>query len=340
VGTTATPLSKVPKPYLRAIEHVDIVSSTKCEVSAASISNLGFSDNKSDILALRNYYDDANAMNRIALHEYFADMHRTTGMVGNGISSIAAAISGLFQRNPRKVLNALALTPTRSLRSLIRDKSKVAADKWLELQFGWMPIYSDIHTLAEFTADQLALPPRVRFNFKGHATATYHGEEINISSRGRTQTYPFDIERTGTITGFISETSRYGSLFELNDAYLQSLQTFSMTNPLKVAWDIVPFSFVVDWIYPVGTYFDSLDAFVGLQHKGSYKTTYLKWDFRTNDRFVSSGDQIEIARSGFRMQRDVLSQPPSAPPPEMRLSNLIDAWRVTTSLALLRQLFN
>lgn len=35
---------------------------------------------------------------------------------------------------------------------------------------------------------------------------------------------------------------------------------FTLGNPLEVAWEVVPFSFVVDWMIPVGDYLSSLDA--------------------------------------------------------------------------------
>lgn len=39
---------------------------------------------------------------------------------------------------------------------------------------------------------------------------------------------------------------------------------FTLGNPAEIAWEVVPFSFVVDWMYPVGDYLSSLDALKGV----------------------------------------------------------------------------
>jgi hypothetical protein len=34
-------------------------------------------------------------------------------------------------------------------------------------------------------------------------------------------------------------------------------------NPLLIGWELVPFSFVVDWFIPVGSYLEGIDALLG-----------------------------------------------------------------------------
>jgi hypothetical protein len=53
-----------------------------------------------------------------------------------------------------------------------------------------------------------------------------------------------------------------------------SLSALGITNPLLIAWEVVPYSFVVDWVLPVGTWLESLDALLGYQSAWTSITTY------------------------------------------------------------------
>lgn len=44
---------------------------------------------------------------------------------------------------------------------------------------------------------------------------------------------------------------------------LSTLQQLGVTNPLLLAWELVPYSFIADWFIPVGDYLQSLDRFLG-----------------------------------------------------------------------------
>ena len=44
----------------------------------------------------------------------------------------------------------------------------------------------------------------------------------------------------------------------------KTLSETGFSNPLSVAWEIVPWSFVIDWMIPVGDYLNGLDALCGV----------------------------------------------------------------------------
>jgi hypothetical protein len=46
-----------------------------------------------------------------------------------------------------------------------------------------------------------------------------------------------------------------------------------LTNPASMAWAALPYSFVVDWLLPVGTMLGALSAPVGLKFQTGYTTT-------------------------------------------------------------------
>ena len=54
--------------------------------------------------------------------------------------------------------------------------------------------------------------------------------------------------------------------FYINDARLAWLSSLGILNLLGIVWEKVSFSFVVDWLLPVGNMFEGLMAFVGCSY--------------------------------------------------------------------------
>jgi hypothetical protein len=49
-----------------------------------------------------------------------------------------------------------------------------------------------------------------------------------------------------------------------------------LVNPLSIAWEVVPFSFVVDWFLPVGNFLENLTSLAGtvqLEAQAAYRKT-------------------------------------------------------------------
>jgi hypothetical protein len=48
--------------------------------------------------------------------------------------------------------------------------------------------------------------------------------------------------------------------------------SLGLTNPALVAWELVPFSFVVDWALPIGDWLSSLDAMLGYDSNNTWSS--------------------------------------------------------------------
>jgi len=66
--------------------------------------------------------------------------------------------------------------------------------------------------------------------------------------------------------------SRAAVSFEIANPFLYTLSQVGLTNPLNVAWELVPFSFVVDWFIPIGKYFDGLVPPQGTSNMHGFST--------------------------------------------------------------------
>lgn len=120
-----------------------------------------------------------------------------------------------------------------------------AASNWLELQYGWLPLLSDAHEGAVFLAHHLSTPLQ-------QVIRVHRAKPGSIVSRS------YDVL---TFSGTARTDVRIkATLREKNVAQLSGL-----TDPLSVAWELVPFSFVVDWFIPIGQYLDARGLASSLQ---------------------------------------------------------------------------
>lgn len=82
---------------------------------------------------------------------------------------------------------------------------------------------------------------------------------------------------------------------------------FSFGNPAQIAWELVPYSFVLDWVLPIGDYLSALDALTGCsdvigsvsaKRKGSYEESSLPGNGCTPLR-SGSGSMEMTSRTTF-----------------------------------------
>jgi hypothetical protein len=61
--------------------------------------------------------------------------------------------------------------------------------------------------------------------------------------------------------------------YKIDEGAVNPANVFGLTNPLIVAWELVPFSFVADWFLPIGKTLENLTATNGLTFVGGYTVT-------------------------------------------------------------------
>lgn len=253
---------------------------------------------------------------------------------GDGIGA-ARILTG--QEPPSRIIKWGKRLPA----DLRKDTTKAISNGWLELQYGWMPLLSDLFGACEFLANKLNRPPRMKVS-----TRTFRGFEERDSSKNSSGNITTTHEM---ITYYEVRYVLYFSQQEDHD-----LAALGLRNPLSVAWELVPYSFIVDWILPIGTFLNNLDATYGLQFIKGSKTYFYRGSRSYTDtggtgidanHFLTSTGWVQDRVDKVRCVREVLTSWPSNPTPSFKnpfsqFNSVFDPGaHVASSLALLTQAF-
>ena len=127
---------------------------------------------------------------------------------------------------------------------------------------------------------------------------------------------------------------------------LRSLSELGITNPISLAWELLPWSYVVDWALPIGAFLQGLDYSLGLSFvKGSYTFRHTQnWRSRLvrTKGFMDGGYTATWSGGtgsgmGFYMHRNVLSGFPLPPLPTLK--DPFSPTHMAEGLSLLSQAF-
>jgi hypothetical protein len=158
--------------------------------------------------------------------------------------------------------------------------------RWLELQYGWKPLLSDVYGAAS------ALEKRPKGDWRVTAKVTKKCVDSYVAAPAVT---------SNSLDAYRCEARLLRSVFARIDALPQneaiiSLASLGVTNPLSVAWELVRFSFVVDWFIPIGGWLESLDALLG------YGQTYYSSSFLAKARWDEVGLSASFPSQGWAIE--------------------------------------
>lgn len=269
-----------------------------------------------------------------------AERKQTCDLVASTATKVAKAISKIRKGDIVGAGKALGVVPSR--RSVRRAKSKsngadLISNAWLELQYGWKPLLSDVYGSVEALAK--SQNNRIFGVAKGHKTI----EEMPTGSINHLSSIPTAVGVDKTAQSLQAKVScKVGIVYERSSPAVAQVKSLGITNPALIAWELTPYSFVIDWFLPIGNYLSSLDATLGLTFKSGFQTTFSRvmQDATRSASYVYSGKyNSRIMRETIetiRIQRSVLGSFPAATLPSFK--NPISSSHVASAMALLLQL--
>lgn len=268
------------REYKIQIQPLDYISQWNYPVSSVKTVNASFTNslNLAEVIALNKLRD-----HQFNAAVFSAESGKTVSMVLGAASKIAVAM--LHVKNGRVVsaCRVLGAEPppygsSRSLAGLLVRRhrqalpprplnSRDAANVWLELQYGWKPLLSDVKNAAEALAERLITRPPVK-----HVSGEWPFTYTSYHTRGGyTTLYSVQQQPGGTWSTFCNVSltkaeqceARRGFVAKRISSQSVSLNNLGLINPLVVAWELLPLSFVADWFVNVGDCLEALSVTQG-----------------------------------------------------------------------------
>lgn len=234
-------------------------------------------------------------------------------------------MQGYYKKHPQQHAKAI---------SSISDS---ASQRWLQYRYGIGPLMGDLSAAHDYVYTKWH-----KFIHSNHIVVKFKFKRENsLISTNTSDGISFE----GNSVALCQHISRF---YISNQVARHAQKTgFSPSELLNTAWELVPFSFVVDWAYNLGDYFSALSATVGLRHvqtSFSIKETcagrlriILPKQYAGRTSPYGPDGNVEY---GAFVRRTYATFPfPVAPSIKFPFDSLIDK-RLLDSLALLRGGFN
>jgi hypothetical protein len=289
-----------------------------------------------------------------------AEIHKTLNMVGNTALKLVKAKKALLTGRFGLFCETLGLAKSRKVTARGKKFSKdfklakkhdredraysqnlidLAANTWLEFTYGWKPLVKDVYDQMENLSTLLTRNEGEVF--------TAIGQAKNISIR-ETVWEDSDTAKITKNIRWVTRT-RFKVVYGLSD--LSYRNVFGLNNPALVAWEVVPFSFVVDWFLPIGSFIEGLTAYNGVAFKKGTRAQFNVYDAVATG--IATGKKIDQGAEVYTMSMDgsdfgrctsrgytraVLSELPHQTFPEV-FKDAASLSHATSALALLHQVF-
>lgn len=257
---------------------------------------------------------------QMALAESVGTLSQTRDMVTKAAETLFQAARLVRRKRFRDAARRLGI-PTPEGVSPRRDFH----GNWLEYRYGWLPLVQDAYGAMVVCYDAMRDHPPIRVvnasvvSRTSPKTTTWSENPAYLDSTNGLVN-PGAIYATRT-SWQVSSTlvCKTGWVVRYDNAAFNTLERMGVVNPALVAWELTPFSFVVDWFVDVSGALTQLSTFVGRECLAHYVTYYYVSRIGmeatvTNGPAASSGTTWSAAPArGFSqrywMDRDVLTNP-------------------------------
>lgn len=338
---------------------------------------------KAENKAIMNLYASLGKRREINGGVIIAELRKTMDTLGNACTTLLLAVRDFRRGRIRDGLNKLleysggrvdGIIPKTQSRATINRRRRKRGEKplskgdylsnsWLETHFAWLPVIEDIHNIIEYIEKTFSHSERdsTWLSYTGYSGWFDLRDAIYRPPAVAAFLKVHDLNLTVSRRWRVS----YTATFRMKDPVKDVLNSVGLLNPASVAWEIVPFSFVLDWFIPVGNWIDSFTAHAGLEllevcrsEKRYERLTTTRprrnllpgyYHNQDEDEVVLTnewsnyGEPFSYAYSYFR--RDILSrsseEPAELPPfPQVTasLEDILQPWKLITSLALFKAL--
>lgn len=140
-----------------------------------------------------------------------------------------------------------------------KQRGKILGDAWLEFHFGWEPLVKDI-----FHATQVLQSPMTGKTVEVKAVVPFNE---------RSYLKPYSESYLRTTEGLA--ICKLGATLQVTDSNAYAANRLGVTNPAAWAWELIPFSFVVDWFTTIGVFINQWTDLDGVRLINPWNATIL-----------------------------------------------------------------
>lgn len=218
---------------------------------------------------------------------FIAEREQALKMMTERCQSLYQFVRHLKRGNIAEAGKALKVAPPKGV-----SVQKHWASNYLEFHFGWAPMIADIGS----AIDVLQSPIK---NTRARGSGKVVPPEVHV---------PPPANFNSGYRALYSRSVRYGADVKVNNPNLWLANQLGFINPLTVAWELVPFSFVVDWFLPVGAFLSQGTDTLGLTLINPYTTakqeavvnTYWKgYPYTSTVRYLAMNRSLSILQPAF-----------------------------------------
>jgi len=195
----------------------------------------------------------------------------------------------------------------------LKEKGGIAST-YLAYQFGFKPLMNDVQNAVKATLDTLER--------KGEFTVkSTYVDRVQLLYNPLLQSHD------------LIEGCQVGYSVRIDNKQLAAAQAMGLTNPLALAWELFPLSFVVNWFLSVGDLLGALDAGLGLEITSGYETRFIRGTTTAYGNVAKNG---VATGSYFFMERKPLT---GIMNPGLALRANLSTGKLVSLAALARQIF-
>jgi hypothetical protein len=293
---------------------------------------------------------------QVDLSVAYAERAMTANMVADAATRVVQTILLLGERKYAHAWRVLVgdRRSSGSMRTVgdvakrIAEKSETVGDAWLAYRYGWTPLLGDIYGACEQLA-QLDAGSYHRYRIKAQARVKAETSD-GISSLANYVTGSNTIK--AKVTGVRKTESQARVVLYANRSaeHYIALRDVGVGDPLSTAWELLPYSFVVDWFLGVGDFLEAVTALQGYQYVAGTVTLYEKRHDEYWGSLAETDGSYKLKWSGIGglcrsedlalFQRSVLTET------DLSFQSVISNWqlpsflRMGDALALMRGAFS
>ncbi|DAD50245.1 TPA_asm: maturation protein [ssRNA phage Esthiorhiza.4_3] len=251
-----------------------------------------------------------------------AEVDKLAGTIVGTLKDLSMAVVYLSRGRFDQCARLLGVGPP-SRKARRRLQTSEISGRFLEMRYAWEPTIKDAFEAAQAFEAISNGPRSIRFRA---------GKRVLLQRRYFTNycIVPQVVE------------ARRSYIFEMFEEMSVTRQ-LGLANPASILWERLPWSFVLDWFIPIGTYLELIGQIPFM--KGRWlRTDSIRWatactasaaaPWKTLPPFVDCDWET------FNLQRSIFSGPPPVPLPSFRLAGAVQGKRVANAVALAHQVFS